>query len=730
MKNYLRRFLESRFRISTQLYSGIWGAVALTMSAGLVGWFSFNQVGAAQSVVNDDTVPELAAAFEVAQYSSTLVNAAPRLTTATSQEELDSIATGIAETNTAFLDQLALVEQMEADTGQFQQLRSYVESLIDNIDSIYIDKVQLSRLTAEKENFQNELATLRAQLDGIVIPALDDQFFFGMTGYLDLGEPPAARSEHLSEEQLAAYRHLTEIQTNANITTQLLATAFSLSDASQIEPLRERFEAAAGQIEASLEELGGSRWQEAGLEQLFSQLFDLGVGTDGGFNLVDQELQLIARQGELLAANRDLAVDLLGSVDGLVSAARVRADEATLASDNAILTGRTLLLAISILSITGAILMAWLFVGRVLLRRISQLSDWMLRMAEGDIETQVEIRGRDEVADMAAALEVFRRHALEVQRLNLVEKLAAELGEKNTQLETVLADLQRAQEQIVIQEKLAALGELTAGVAHEIRNPLNFVKNFSEASEELLEELREILGESTNGEVGKDDMSYILEIAGDLEDNLVRIRSHGERANRIVQDMLMMGRDSGEKRLARVNDIMHEHMLLAYHSARANDPDFNLAIEENYDENIGEMEVIPQDLGRVFLNLVSNACFATDDRRRKLEEAGEGRGYIPVMRLSTQLGEDRVDARVWDNGGGIPQENIEKIFNPFFTTKPTDQGTGLGLALSSDIARQHGGRLRVETEPGESTTMIVELPLTGIPLAITVADTEPTDQPA
>ena len=132
--------------------------------------------------------------------------------------------------------------------------------------------------------------------------------------------------------------------------------------------------------------------------------------------------------------------------------------------------------------------------------------------------------------------------------------------------------MQRAQEQIVIQEKLAALGELTAGVAHEIRNPLNFVKNFSEASEELLEELREILGESTNGEVGKDDMSYILEIAGDLEDNLERIRSHGERANRIVQDMLMMGRDSGEKRLARVNDIMHEHMLLAYHSARGQRP--------------------------------------------------------------------------------------------------------------------------------------------------------------
>ncbi len=727
MRTFIRRLLESRFRISTQLYSGIWGAVALTVAAGLVGWFSFNQVGEAQSVVNEDTVPELASAFGVAQHSSALVDAAPRITTAISQEELDDISTSVAETNAAFLDELATLEESGTDTAAVQQLRSYAESLIANIDSIYVDKVELSQVVIEKENLQADLATLRAQLDGIVVPALDDQFFFGMTGYRILGFFPAPREEHLSEDQLMIYRHLSEIQANTNISTQLLATTFSLSDASQVEPLRERFEAAAGQIEESLLVLTGSPFH-AELSELFSQLFTLGLGEDGGFNLADRELRLIARQTELLLNNRVLAIQLLAEVDGLVNAARARADEATLASENAILTGRTLLLAISILSVTGAILMAWLFVGRVLLRRINQLSDWMLRMAEGDIETQVEIKGRDEVADMAAALEVFRRHALEVQRLNLVEKLAAELGEKNTELEAVLDDLQRAQEQIVIQEKLAALGELTAGVAHEIRNPLNFVKNFSEASEELLEEFREIMDESTNGEVSEDDMSYILEIVGDLEANLERIRSHGDRANRIVQDMLMMGRDSGEKRLAQVNDIMHEHMLLAYHSARAHDPDFNLAIEEEYDQNIAELEVIPQDLGRVFLNLVSNACYATDQRRRAKEEAGET--FFPEMRLSTHLREDRVEARVWDNGGGIPQENIEKIFNPFFTTKPTDQGTGLGLALSSDIARQHGGLIRVETELGESTTMIVELPLDDTPLAITVADAETADQPA
>ena len=709
MMNFLRRLLESRFRIATQLYSGIWGAVALTVGAGLIGWFSFNQVGEAQSVVNEDTVPELVTAFGIAQYSSNLVDAAPRLTTAASTEELESIAAGIQETNVAFVEQVGLLSQVGTGSERLELLRTYADSLIANIDAIYLAEQELSRLATQRGALRAELDTLGSQLFVIVVPALDDQFFFGMTGYRRLGQLPIPREEYLTEEQLLIYRHLSEIQANSNIATQLLATAFSLSDASQVEPLRERFEGAAGQIETSLAILTESDFHTE-LSQVFSQLFLRGLGEGGAFDLATRELRLLADQGDLLESNRLIAVDLLSEVDGLVNAARIRAEEATLASEQAILTGRTLLLAISILSVTGAVLMAWLFVGRVLLRRLSQLSDWMLRMAEGDLESRIEIKGRDEVADMAAALEVFRINALEVQRLNLVEKLAGELGEKNAELEKVLDDLQRAQERIVTQQKLAALGELTAGVAHEIRNPLNFVKNFAEASEELLEELQEILEEAAQ-DVEEEDQGYILEITGDLNDNLQRIQSHTHRANNIVEDMLRMGRDSGEMRAANVNNLVQEHMKLAYHSARARDPDFNLTIREEYDPNVVEMEVVPQDLGRVFLNLVSNACYATDERRRKLEEAGERGDFMPELGISTHREEDRVVVRVRDNGGGIPDDVVEKIFNPFFTTKPTDKGTGLGLALSSDIARQHGGLIRVETTLGESTTMIVELPL-------------------
>ncbi len=289
-----------------------------------------------------------------------------------------------------------------------------------------------------------------------------------------------------------------------------------------------------------------------------------------------------------MARNQEITIDLVTEVDELVKASQASAAAATQESTQAILAGRILLVAINGLSIVGAVLIAWLIVGRILLRRLALLSQRMRRMAGGELEGTVEIEGRDEVADMAAALEVFRRHALEVQRLNLVEKLAEELRGKNDQLESVLADLRKAQDQIVMREKLAALGELTAGVAHEIRNPLNFVKNFAEASEELLEELQEILEEESK-KLKADDRELVEELIQDLNDNLRRIHSHGERANRIVHDMLMMGRGSGEWQVTDVNNLLDEHTRLAYHSARAADPDFQLHMEMSLDPETGSL---------------------------------------------------------------------------------------------------------------------------------------------
>ena len=710
MRERLKRLLESRFRISTQLNLAIWGAVLLTVAATLVGWMSFNRVGDAQSRVNESSIPEVVAAFGVAQYSATLGAAAPRLTTTATTEEFDQIVLRIDEAYGEFEAQLALLEAAEREGGHesFTKIRADADSLLFNIEALKRATAESFTLIENTEALRMELATVRSQLDNIIVPAIDDQLFYTITGYRDLGEPPAPRSQHFSETEFGHYRHLAQLQADGNVATELLANAFTLSEASLIEPLRERFEAATKRIERNLDALEGSPLQ-AEVSPIFARLFELGLGEENGFDVLAQQLTLAESQQELVVHNRDIAIDLVREVDGLVSAARASAQAATEASSNAILTGRTLLLTISAISVGGASLIAWLFIGRILARRLKLLSDWMRRMAGGDLEASVKIEGRDEVAEMATALEVFRRHALEVQRLNLVESLAKELSGKNDELESAMSDLRRAQDQIVMREKLAALGELTAGVAHEIRNPLNFVNNFSEVSQELVTELQDVLkkeGATLTGE----QTGLVEDIFGDLQDNLGRIRSHGERANRIVQDMLQMGRDAGGAQATNINNLLDEHARLAYHSARATDPDFQLDLRHDFDPDMGELEVIPQEMGRIFLNMVSNACYATDQKRREIVEGG-GDAYMPTLLLTTRRGEDHAEIGIRDNGGGIPPDIIEKIFNPFFTTKPTDQGTGLGLSMCNDIVRRHGGTIRVESEPGQFTEMIVQLPL-------------------
>ena len=709
MKARFRSLLERRFLISTQLYVGMGGAVLLTIAACLVGWFSFNSVGEAQSRVNEGSVPELAAAFGVAQYSGILVAAAPRLTSATTAEEFERVAVSIDGAHAAFEEQLAILERGATGIARFERIRTQAESLFFNIEAVKGDRAELFALAQDRQDLESELAELRSRLDNIIVPAIDDQLFYTMTGYRSLEELPEERSRHFSEEEFARYRYLAELQSDANTALDLLETASTLSEASLVETLRERFESAESRIQRDLTALQESPLR-AEISPILARLFDLGGGEQSGFDLVERELRLAGRQRDLLELNRDIAINLVTEVDVLVSTAEASAGEATQASADAILTGRTLLLSISAISIGGAVLIAWLFVGRVLLYRLERLSVWMRRMAGGDLEARVDIGGRDEVAEMAAALEVFRLHAIEIQRLNLVEQLAEELQGKNTELEAVLGQLRHAQDQIVAQEKLAALGELTAGVAHEIRNPLNFVKNFSESSGELLAELQEILTEEAV-QLSEEQRNLVDEIAQDLSGNLERIRMHGERADRIVHDMLQMGRGSGGRQPTDINNLLDEHSRLAYHSARATDNEFQLNLKQDFDPNMGEVEVIPQDLGRVFLNMVSNACYAADEKRRAIAEQGDSEPYEPTIFLTTRRSEDSVEVRIKDNGMGIPADIVDKIFNPFFTTKPPDQGTGLGLAMSSDIVRGHGGSIRVESEPGQFTEMIIELPL-------------------
>ena len=249
---------------------------------------------------------------------------------------------------------------------------------------------------------------------------------------------------------------------------------------------------------------------------------------------------------------------------------------------------------------------------------------------------------------------------------------------------------------------MASLGELTAGIAHEIQNPLNFVNNFSEISVELVDEMEDALH--------KDDKEEAIAIAGDIKENLEKINHHGKRADAIVKGMLQHSRaSSGKKEPTDINALADEYLRLAYHGLRAKDKDFNADFKTDFDESIGKMDVVPQDIGRVLLNLYNNAFYAVSERRKV-----EGVGYKPTVWVSTKaleprLGGSAVSISVKDNGTGIPQKVVDKIFQPFFTTKPTGQGTGLGLSLSYDIIKAHGGELRVETKEGKFSEFIVLL---------------------
>ena len=708
MASWIGRLWGLRTLISTQMYIGIGSVVALTIAASFVGWVSFNRVDTAQSRVENESLPEMEAAFRMAEYSRTLAAAAPRLV-ASRPTKVDAITEEIRQAQEGFEDQILQLQQLGRTEEHIQayipNAQAVFFKLLFNIDRIQGQLAQHHTLVQRAEEMRVLIIDLRSRLDDLIVPAIDDQLFYQLTGYRELGRPPVERSVYLSEAEFNRYRHLASLKSEATLATQLLSSGLSVSDAAFIEPLQESFESTAGRLAISLGALEGTDLHVA-LTPIFAQLLSTAMTEGDGFDLLIEKLRLEENQNELLLHTSQLSGQLTTEVDGLVTFASQAADAANQASDDAINTGRTLLVAISILGVLAAFAISYGFVGRVLLRRIHLLSARMRAMADGDLEAEVNIKGRDEVADMAAALEVFRRHALEVQRLNLVEKMAAELVEKNSQLEEVLSELERAQDQIVMQEKLAALGEVTAGVAHEIRNPLNFVKNFSEASEELLEELQEILEEDDL------DEDEIDEIVDDLTDNLDRIRRHSERANRIVQDMLMMGRGGGEWQIVDLNTVFNEHAQLAYHSARAVDPDFQLHIERDFDPDVGDIEAIPQDLGRVFLNMVGNSCHSTDSKRVSILETPRGdTPYMPTVWLMTKRVGDRVQVMIRDNGDGIPADVVDKIFNPFFTTKPTDKGTGLGLALSSDIVRTHGGTISVDTEEGEFAQMTVELPL-------------------
>jgi signal transduction histidine kinase len=340
------------------------------------------------------------------------------------------------------------------------------------------------------------------------------------------------------------------------------------------------------------------------------------------------------------------------------------------------------------------------------LQTISEL----IKNSPGLTETEKEsvLRSIKE-ADKSESLLQFKlgriekdRHTLSVmleESIEDLQKKSSVIEEANKTLTQTLDELKATQAQLIQSEKMASLGELTAGIAHEIQNPLNFVNNFSEVSSELIDEMKEQL-EKGNEEDAK-------AIADEIKMSLEKINFHGKRADGIVKSMLQHSRTSNNKKEPTdINALADEYLRLAYHGMRAKDKVFNAAIKTDFDETIGLIKIISQDIGRVILNLITNAFYAVMEKK-KLDQR-----YEPTVTVSTKRVDNKIEIRVRDNGTGVPQKALDKIFQPFFTTKPTGQGTGLGLSLSYDIVTKgHGGELKVETTEGEYTEFSIILPV-------------------
>ncbi|HUZ57896.1 MAG TPA: ATP-binding protein [Hanamia sp.] len=335
------------------------------------------------------------------------------------------------------------------------------------------------------------------------------------------------------------------------------------------------------------------------------------------------------------------------------------------------------------------------------------ITDEQQREREIEIE-RTAYQNRISQYTLLAGLFILLLIAFFVYRNYLREKKAKNLlREKNDIIEQTLSNLKSTQKQLIQSEKMASLGELTAGIAHEIQNPLNFVNNFSDVNKELVDELQTELKSGNTAEA--------ISISNDIKENSEKINHHGKRAGDIVKGMLQHSRTStGVKEPTDINALADEYLRLSYHGLRAKDKSFNAKLETDFDESIGKINIVVQDIGRVLLNLINNAFYAVNERLRQTQSDIH---YEPTVTVRTLLNpplegrEASVLITVSDNGNGIPQKAVDKIFQPFFTTKPTGEGTGLGLSLAYDIVKKHGGELKVETRENEGSKFIIQLPI-------------------
>ena len=717
---------ERTFRVGVgaRLYFLLFGAVVLMGGATVLAYFTFNETLRHEIRLSEYSMPNLINSVDVARKSAIVVNGAFRLVSASSKEEHTAVVESTAREIASLENTILELEARSAFGEQTRLIRSNLVELGKHLDVIKQSSARRLDINQALNVFIDELGETTRRVERLLVQAIDDQAFYLVSGLRQLDGKIHPIRERASEDELTAYRNLITVNQSANLAVLLLDEVLVLADRRFLTPLEERFQSAVRNFLHAYSKLPASM-QDDLLEENLTRLDEIGEGPDGVIVLRQEALLRLEQEQDTLAKARTTSESLVSGVNNLVAQINEEAIDSSAASRAAAQTGILLLILLNVFGTVGAFALGSLFVRRYLVRRLAGLSSAMREMASGDLEVPVQVEGtdivkpvkgsanyvtrnikyliwNDEVTDMARALEVFRRYAHEVQRLNLVEKLAEQLDAKNENLEHALENLKAAQEQVIAEQKLASLGQLTAGVAHEIKNPLNFVSNFANVSIELADEIEDLMKQEENL-----DLEEIKSILGEMRTSLGKIKEHGNRADNIVRSMLEHSRSKeGEWRKTNLNALLKQYVDLSYHALRAEDNSFNTQLTENLDPNMEEIMVVPQDICRVFLNLATNAFQALNEKQKKVD--GD---YQPELSIASRQLEDHVEFCIRDNGPGIPEEVRDKIFEPFVTTKEPGKGTGLGLSLTTDILVRHGGSIHVDTEVGHYTEMRVLLPL-------------------
>ncbi|WP_137176251.1 PAS-domain containing protein [Roseomonas sp. AR75] len=811
--------------------------------------YAFRQVGARIEMVETQVAPALTS-LEVSRSAERIIAAAPALLAAADTARRDQVASELRAELARLKEKLLELKRGDAEAAlltTIEQSVAWLSANLAGLEDLVARRLvagdgiarQRRRVHETQDETQRLLAPWQMVIEGQIARQADAIRHAGSPAAMEEAARHLAASIAAQQPALAAQR-------------QFSAIVDMLAEASTTDQER-RLQVLAFQLGRALREVGATATGlDPRLQPLFraqvAKLREMSEGADAIPAARRRELALVREGAALLTENAGLSAGLTEAVDRLAAAAKADIAGATRDALAVQRRGTQVLIALVLLSLATSVLIVWLYVGRNIVRRLTALGDGMVAIAAGRLGAPVAAEGSDEIAAMGRAVEVFRRNAIELDRLleersQAAAQLEQQVRERTAELErrravlrvtfdnmghgvamfdaehrmaawnqrfqelldlhddqvglavtypdfvrgmaergeygaadadaevrrrvasldrpfldertrpdgTVLEirrnpvpgggfvliyaditerkraeremaaardaaaaasrtmeaayrELKAAQASLVHAEKMASLGQLTAGIAHELKNPLNFINNFAALAQELLVELQQEIAPA----LAADRAEEANDIVATLSGNLGKIIEHGRRADGIIRSMLLHSRGgSGERQKTDVNALVQEALNLAYHGARSQNPEMNVTLERDFGKDIAPLEMVPQDVTRVLLNLFGNALYATAKRRREERD----QGWRPTLTAVTRDHGDAVEIRVRDNGTGMPPEVRAKLFTPFFTTKPTGEGTGLGLSISYDIVvQQHGGSVEVESEPGAFTEFTIRLP--------------------